>query len=154
MKPSWGIFALTLPLLQACQEPQFQFRGITDRSTCQAAIDSELDRGARLDGAAVNSAVYGGQPGTVTKLKGQFGSTRVDIWIVCDGKTLRAAHYFAAAPTLSELEPLYRQMSQDLRQTFGPTRCDDKGLVDIKRIDPRWQGYDVGILVIPHKTVC
>ncbi len=108
--------------LSGCAEPQLEFRGYSDLSSCSEIIDAELANGSVFQGGAESADPE--NPGYITELLGTIYDERVRIDIHCDIRGfISSIHYLSLASDPADTSEVFFRFAEELLAQFGePTQ--------------------------------
>ena len=108
--------------LQGCAEPQLEFRGYSDLSSCTEIIDAELANGSVFQGGYESDDPE--NPGYITELLGTIYDERVRIEIDCDIRGfISSIHYLSLASDPEDTSEVFFRFADELLARFGePTQ--------------------------------
>lgn len=108
--------------LHGCAEPQLEFRGYSDLSSCTEIIDAELANGGVFQGGYESDDPE--NPGYVTELLGTIFDERVRIDIQCDIRGfISSIHYLSLASDPMDTSEVFFRFADELTAAFGePTQ--------------------------------
>ena len=116
--PMRRIWLSAIAALPGCAEPGFEFRGISDVSSCVGAIDAELANGSRFVGGFPSEDPE--NPGFVTELDGEIFDEQVRIDIHCDmGGFLSSVHYYSQSSDPRDTGAAFHRIAAELEAQFG-----------------------------------
>ncbi len=109
-------------LLHGCTEPQLEFRGYSDLSSCTEIIDAELANGGVFQGGYASDDPE--NPGYITELLGTIFDERVRIDIHCDVRGfISSIHYLSLASDPMDTSEVFFRFADELASAFGePTQ--------------------------------
>ncbi|MGD8341620.1 MAG: hypothetical protein PVH89_12610, partial [Gammaproteobacteria bacterium] len=108
--------------LAGCAEPQLEFRGYSELSSCAEIIDAELAADSVFQGGFASEDVE--NPGYVAELYGTIFDERVRIEIQCDVRGfISSIHYISLASDPEDTGEVFFRFADELAGRFGePTQ--------------------------------
>lgn len=105
-------------LLEACSKPAFEFRGITNLSSCVSAVAAEEKQGGvlREQRATQNPS---SRDVSEYELAGELFAQTVRVLIVCGDEELQFVNYLTEVESEAEAEYLHQYFESKLLETFG-----------------------------------
>ncbi len=112
------LFLILVLFLSACSRPAFEFRGITNTSSCASAVAAEEDQGGvlREQRAAQNA---GSRDVSEYELAGELYAQDVRVLIVCGDEELLFVKYLTELESEVDAEYLHQYFEAKLAETFG-----------------------------------
>lgn len=116
--PMRFLFPLLMIFLSACSRPAFEFRGITDLSSCVSAVAAEEEQGGELleqratqDPSSRDVSEY--------EIAGELFDQDVRVSIVCGEDGLLFVNYLTEVESEADAEYLHQYFESRLSETFG-----------------------------------
>ncbi len=112
------LFPTLVLFLSACSRPAFEFRGITNLSSCATAVAAEEEQGGVLrEQRATQDASL--RDVSQYELAGDLFSQSVRVLIVCGDEELLFVNYLTELEIEAQAEYLHQYFESKLSETFG-----------------------------------